>query len=95
MVAALAAIACTAPVPAQAAVRDCNRQLFDGRLTISSARNMKCSSAARDARRINGPISRSFRTPGGFRCTQSSGSSEGGQWRCVRRTRAYRFEFGD
>jgi hypothetical protein len=46
-------------------------------------------------RRYKGSISRRFTTPGGFRCRQQSGVPQGGQWRCVRRSKAYRFEFGD
>ena len=62
---------------------------------ISSARNMRCRAAAQDMRRYRGQIFRRFRTPGGFVCTRVSGGQFGGQWRCVRGTRAYRFEFGD
>ena len=46
-------------------------------------------------RRYQGPIYERFTTPGGFRCRQVSGVPEGGQWRCVRQNKAYRFEFGD
>jgi hypothetical protein len=62
---------------------------------ISSARNMSCRAARRELRRYKGPIDRRFRTPGGFRCHRVSGGALGGQWRCVRGTRAFRFEFGD
>ena len=67
----------------------------DFNVEISSARNMTCRQAARDLRRHRGSIATRFRTPGGFACRRVSGSSLGGQWRCVSSTRAYRFEFGD
>ena len=56
---------------------------------------MTCRAAMRDMRRYRGNIRRVFRTPGGFRCARVSGGTLGGQWRCVDRPRAYRFEFGD
>ena len=62
---------------------------------ISSARNMTCRAAARELRRYRGSIHRRFRTPGGFQCRRVSGGRLGGQWRCVKGTRAFRFEFGD
>jgi hypothetical protein len=62
---------------------------------ITSARNMTCGAAKHDMRRYHGAIYRHFTTPGGFRCSRVSGGSLGGQWRCVRRARAYRFDFGD
>ena len=62
---------------------------------ISSARNMTCKAAAREMRSYRGQISRTFGTPGRFRCSRVSGGTFGGQWRCVRGTRAFRFEFGD
>ena len=64
-------------------------------VVITSARAMTCRAAARDMRRTHKPISRRFRTAGGFSCRRVSGSSLGGDWRCVRGARAYRFEFGD
>jgi hypothetical protein len=67
----------------------------DFNVEISSARNMTCRQAARDLRRHRGSIGTRFRTPGGFSCQRLSGGSLAGQWRCVRRTRAYRFEFSD
>ncbi len=67
----------------------------DFNVEISSARNMTCRQAARDLRRHRGSIATRFRTPGGFSCHRVSGSSLAGQWRCVRMTRAYRFEFSD
>jgi hypothetical protein len=67
----------------------------DFNVEVSSARNMTCRQAARDLRRHRGSIGTRFRTPGGFACRRVAGSPLAGQWRCVRTTRAYRFEFGD
>jgi hypothetical protein len=95
LIALLAPLAAAAPsVAAPARVRDCAAKV-DFNLEISSARNMRCRTAKRDLRRHRGSISRRFRTPGGFRCTRVSGTALGGQWRCVRELKAYRFEFGD
>jgi hypothetical protein len=80
---------------AAAAVVDCNHSAYGTNVIISSARNMTCRAAVRDMRRYRAPIYRHFRTPGGFACTRVSGMVYGGQWRCVRRTKAYRFEFAD
>jgi hypothetical protein len=44
---------------------------------------------------VLGSIKRHFTTPGGFACSRVSGDRLGGQWRCVKGNRAYRFEFGD
>ena len=85
---------CVAPAGAQDVVRDCSVEV-DFNLEVSSARNMTCRAAARDIRRHRGSIARRFRTPGGFRCRRVSGSRLGGQWRCVKGERAYRFEFAD
>jgi hypothetical protein len=83
------------PAPAPAAVVDCHVFAYYPNVLISSARNMTCRAAARDMKRYKRSISRTFRTPGGFRCTRVSGGEFGGQWRCVKGGRAYRFEFGD
>jgi hypothetical protein len=93
----LAALAVPAAgtTPAPAAVRDCHTFAYYPNLLISSARNMTCAAARRDLKRHKKGISRSFRTPGGFRCRRVSGTELGGQWRCVKRAKAYRFEFGD
>jgi hypothetical protein len=56
---------------------------------------MTCRAAVREMRSYRGNISRRFRTPGGFRCSRVSGGPLGGQWRCARAPRAFRFEFGD
>jgi hypothetical protein len=82
------------PETAPARVRDCNAKV-DFNVIVSSARNMRCRTARRDLRRHHGSIGFRFSTPGGFDCMRVSGSSLGGQWRCVKGRRAYRFEFGD
>lgn len=88
------ALAAGAPAgPAQ--VIDCHVYAYYANVLISSARNMSCRRAAQDMRRYRRPIYRRFRTPGGFRCRRVSGGRLGGQWRCVKGVRAYRFEFGD
>jgi len=79
--------------PAQ--VVDCNVYASFPNIKISSARNLSCRAAARDMRSYRGNIHRRFRTPGGFVCERVAGGRLGGQWRCVRDTAAYRFEFGD
>ena len=83
------------PPVASAAVTDCNVYAFYPNVKISSARNMSCAEARRAMRRHRGSIATRFTTPGGFRCARVSGAELGGQWRCVRRSRAFRFEFGD
>ena len=88
--------AATAASAQAAAVVDCRNYVHDEvNIVISSARNMTCRAAERDMERYRGPIRRRFRTPGGFRCVRVSGGPYGGQWRCVKRARAYRFDFGD
>jgi hypothetical protein len=84
-----------APMAESAGVVDCHVYAHYPNVLISSARNMRCRAAARDTRRYRRPIYRRFRTPGGFRCARVSGGPLGGQWRCVRGRKAYRFEFGD
>jgi hypothetical protein len=86
-------LAATAP-PAAARVVDCNSRA-DFNLRIDSARNMSCRDAVRELRRHKRSISRTFTTPGGFRCYRVSGGRLGGEWRCVKGSRAFRFEFGD
>ena len=56
---------------------------------------MTCGAAKRDMKRHRKGISRTFRTPGGFRCRRVSGGELGGQWRCVKGAKAYRFALGD
>jgi hypothetical protein len=75
-------------------LRECAAKV-DFNIEISSARNMRCSTARRDLRRHKGSIGFRFRTPGGFRCTRVSGNALAGQWRCVKGRKAYRFEFSD
>jgi hypothetical protein len=82
------------PSAASAAVHNCDRAV-DFNIHVSSARNMSCRAAAREQRSYKGSIKRHFTTPGGFHCHRVSGTRLGGQWRCVKHTRAYRFEFGD
>jgi hypothetical protein len=101
-VAALAAAAAFAPAASAspvvtggtAAVIDCNARV-DFNIHVSSARGMSCRSAAKDLRRYDGSIATRFRTPGGFACRRVTGVPQGGQWRCVSGSRAYRFEFAD
>jgi hypothetical protein len=76
-------------------VRDCDAWASYPNIKISAARGMTCRAAVRDMRRYRGNIHRTFRTPGGFRCTRISGGPLSGEWRCTDRPRAYRFEFGD
>jgi hypothetical protein len=78
-----------------ARVVECHTFASYPNIQISSARNMSCRAARRELRRYKRPIDRRFRTPGGFSCRQVSGGALGGQWRCVRGSRAFRFEFGD
>jgi hypothetical protein len=94
-VAALAGLAAPAGAsPAAARVVRCHAHA-DFNIVISSARNMTCHAAAREMRRYKGSIRTRFRTPGGFGCYRVSGNPLAGQWRCVRRAQAYRFEFSD
>lgn len=91
----LAALCVTAlgTTAAQARVRHCDTAA-DFNLRISSARNMTCAAARTTLRKHKGSISRRFHVAG-FSCYRVSGNALGGQWRCVRGMRAFRFEFGD
>lgn len=91
----LAAAPAAVPSAAQARVVDCDVFAYYPNIKITSARNMTCKQAAREMRRHKRPITRTFKTPGGFRCTRVSGGELGGQWRCVRGGKAFRFDFGD
>lgn len=91
----LAGVALVLPGTASAGVVDCHRYAPTFNVIITSARNMSCAAADRDMTRYRGSIRRYFTTPGGFRCSRQSGGRLGGQWRCVRGIRAYRFDFGD
>jgi hypothetical protein len=93
-VAAFAATAAAAAAMPQGAV-PCHVWARYPNTLISSARNMTCKAAAQEMRSYRGQISRTFTTPGRFRCTRVSGGQFGGQWRCVQGTRAFRFDFGD
>lgn len=94
---AAAGTALLALVPAgvaHAAVVDCSTYSDFPNTKISSARGMTCAAAVKVMKSYKGDISRTF-TVQSFRCTQVSGSQYGGQWRCVRGARAFRFEFKD
>ena len=95
LIAVPAAAAQGDPGASTARVRMCHTWVYYPNIFISSARNMTCRKAKRDLKRTKKPIKRKFRTHGGFRCKRVSGTELGGQWRCVKRHRAYRFEFGD
>src|SRR3712207_779771 len=88
------ALALAVPDAASAKVVDCDHSAGP-LITITSARNMTCSAAARDQRRRRNETSRRFRTPGGFTCTQQTGIDIAGTWRCVKGAKAYRFSFVD
>ena len=90
----IAMIVLTGASVSAATVRSCAAKA-DFNVVVSSARNMSCATAARDIRAFRHSISRHFTTPGGFACGQVSGISLGGQWRCARGIKAYRFEFSD
>ena len=83
-----------APSSARASLHTCNVQATNT-ATISSARDMSCARAATEMRAYKGQISRRFSTPTRFTCTRVSGGPLGGQWRCVHRNKAFRFEFRD
>jgi hypothetical protein len=82
------------PSSGSANFRHCHRHA-DFNVLITAVRDLGCRSAAREMKRYRGSISFRFRTPHGFRCKRVSGNRLGGTWRCVRRQRAFRFEFGD
>jgi hypothetical protein len=94
---ALTVVLLGSAAPSEAAptrLRSCSTKA-DFNLLITSARNMFCRTARRDLRRHQGSIGFRFSTPGGFNCMRVSGTALGGQWRCVKGRKAYRFEFGD
>lgn len=92
---AAASVPFCGPGVAGAAVVNCDAWVSYPNIKISSARNLTCQAARREQRRYRGSIGFRFTTPGGFTCVRASGAPLGGQWRCVRGSRAYRFEFGD
>ena len=89
-----AAVLLALPATARASLHDCDVQATNT-ARISSSRDMSCDRAAQEMRRYRGNISRTFTTPAGFRCTRVSGGQFGGQWRCARKNKAFRFEFAD
>jgi hypothetical protein len=97
---ALAGAAVLALVPAGSAaaapakVVDCSVYAKVPNTKISSARGMTCAEAASVMKAYRGQIGRTF-VAQHFRCTQVSGSQFGGQWRCARAAKAFRFEFKD
>ena len=82
------------PARARASLRSCDIQATNT-ATISSARDMSCERAAKERQAYKGQISRRFTTPAKFSCTRLSGGPLAGQWRCVHRNKAFRFEFRD
>jgi hypothetical protein len=100
MLRALAAAAVTMALLAVGAsaapsrVRGCNGKV-DFNVVISSARNMSCRNAVLEIKRYHSSFKYRFTTPHHFRCRRVSGNPLGGQWRCVRRSKAFRVEFGD
>lgn len=92
--AATAAVLLIVPTSARASLRTCGIQATNT-ATISSARDMSCERAAKEMRDYKGQVSRRFTTPAKFTCTRVSGGPLGGQWRCVHRNKAFRFEFRD
>jgi hypothetical protein len=94
LLAASAAILLFAPSTARASLHECDIQATNT-ATISSSRDMSCETAAKEMKRYRGQISRTFKTPGRYSCTRVSGGQFGGQWRCVKGHKAFRFEFAD
>jgi hypothetical protein len=91
----LGILALPASAGAAARVVSCSTYADYPNIRISSARGITCAAARSDMKAYSGDIERSFETPGGFTCRQVSGVAEGGQWRCTRGARAFRFEFKD
>src|SRR5262249_40657848 len=94
LAAALTSLLLIGPASARASLQECGLQARTP-ATISSARDMSCGRAAKEMRAFKGQISRRFKTPAGFTCTRVSGGPLAGQWRCVHRNKAFRFEFAD
>ena len=85
-----------APAASVAEVHDCHTYAFYPNVLISSARNMGCRTARTEMRSYRGSINYRFTTPRRhFRCRRVSGERLGGQWRCVRGDKAFRFNFAD
>ena len=94
VLAAAAAFLLLIPASARASLHDCNIQATNT-ATISSSRDMSCERAAKEMRDYKGNISRRFTTPAKFSCSRVSGGPLAGQWRCVHKNKAFRFEFAD
>lgn len=92
--AAIAALALIPAAAAQAKVVDCSTYSDYPNTKISSARGMTCAAAVKVMKSYKGDISKTFKVQG-FTCGQVSGSQYGGQWRCVKGAKAFRFEFKD
>jgi len=90
----VAVLALVPAAAAQAKVVDCSTYADYPNTKISSARGMTCAAAVKVMKSYRGDISRTFKVQG-FACGQVSGSQYGGQWRCVKGARAFRFEFKD
>lgn len=87
--------AASGPTATTARVIDCNQRAFSTTV-ITSARGLRCRTAARVLLRHRGSISYRFRIRGGWSCRRVSGVELGGQWRCRRRGgKAFRFDFAD
>jgi hypothetical protein len=83
------------PTARAAVVHDCSVTATET-MYISSVRNMSCHRAAKVMRQNRKPIRRRFHTRRyGFYCYRVSGSSYGGQWRCTKGSKAFRFDFAD
>jgi hypothetical protein len=94
-----ALVACALPATATAAapttVIDCHTYSDFPNTLISSARGMTCKAAVTVMKAYQGNISRTFKAPQGFTCRQAGGGQYGGQWRCTKGAKAFRFEFKD
>jgi hypothetical protein len=82
------------PVATVAAVVDCHSYADYPNVLISSARGLSCAAATKVMKSYRGNYSRTIRVQS-YKCTQVSGSQYGGQWRCVKGAKAFRFEFKD
>lgn len=88
--------ACALVSPASAAVSDCSTSVYGTSLVITSVRDMSCAQAAADQRRSRQCCLPRFRSAGGFRCSISINRGlYAAQFRCVRGSRAYRFEYSE
>ncbi|MCW2994186.1 MAG: hypothetical protein JWQ18_1681 [Conexibacter sp.] len=90
----VAVLALVPAAAAQAKVVDCSTYSDYPNTKISSARGMSCAAAVKVIKSYRGDISRTFKVQG-FACGQVSGGQYGGQWRCAKDARAFRFEFKD